>query len=92
MVNSVNDEIESLLPVITRSEVKKKTVESVFRDCPDGHAKDEQENQGTEGNAEAQINHVPNHRDENQVGDGRMNVCEHLEEVALEHPRGFIFV
>ncbi len=47
---------------------------------------------GTEGNPEAQINHVPNHRDENQVGDGRMNVCEHLKEVALEHPRGFIFV
>ena len=92
MVDAVNDEVESLLPVVARSEVKEKTVESVFRDSPGGYAKDEQEERGAEGNPEAQIDHQPNHRDENQVGDGRMNVREHLKEVALEHPRGFIFV
>lgn len=94
MMDAMEHKMDLLPPAASRDKMKDESVKNVFGEAPNYQAENKKRN-GVKGAHLCNIcflDHVGDNREVYYRGYRGMNMRKDLEEITLEHPRGFIIV
>jgi len=93
MMDAVHDKMEPFAPGRVRFEMKNLSMQEVLRERPGKETGAKQDNSRCRSGLDlGQVKRIEDHGDEDHEGKCRMDVCENLHELRIEHLYRFVLV